>query len=143
MGSTPPPALVLASDPKPPTKRKRAKPRPAKTAAVWEAYAEAYEQRYGVLPLRNAAVNGQLAKFIDAVGADDAPEIARFFLSHNSPYYVRRGHTPKELLGDAHTLRTQWLTGRKTTSGDVKSAEMFDEMAAKSERVDRLLEQMG
>lgn len=66
---------------------------PAKSALVWDAYREAYQQRYGVEPLRDARTNQHLCRFIDRVGKNDAPEIARFFLTHNN-----RARHPASLL---------------------------------------------
>lgn len=123
--------LVL---PKKPRKRK-----PAATAAAWAAYSEAYEQRYGVAPARNAAVNSQMAHVVRRLG-EEAPDVARFYLEHNQGWYITKGHPVSGLLSDAESLRMQWATGRKVTRGDAKNAETIDEFAAQSRRVEKMLE---
>lgn len=83
--------------------------------ATWKAYLEAYQQRYGVAPVRNQTVNSQVKQFVQRVGFLDAPLIAGWFLAHNATWYVRQGHTMGSLLRDAEKLRTEWATGRALT----------------------------
>lgn len=87
----------------------------APTTAVWASYSAAYEKRYGEKPVRNAMVNGQLANFITRVPRAEAPEIAAFYVSHRSAYYVRDGHSVGLLVKHAEKLRTEWATGRTIT----------------------------
>lgn len=99
--------------PKPKAARKRkAADAPAPTAAVWDAYSDAYTARYGVAPLRNASVNGKLAQFVAKLPAAEAPEVARYFLGHEGNLYVAAMHPVDLLLRDAEKLRTEWLTKR-------------------------------
>lgn len=86
--------------------------KPAPTAATWTAYSEAYQRRYGVAPIRNAMVNGQLSQFVKRVGSDEAPEVARFYVGLSSAWYVQKGHPVGQMLADAEKLRTEWITGR-------------------------------
>lgn len=88
---------------------------PPPSAETWRAYAGAYEQRYGVPPVRNAKVSGQLAELVKRVGAEDAPHVAAFYVTHNSAFYVARGHAVGNLLADAEKLRTEWATNRQVT----------------------------
>jgi hypothetical protein len=85
--------------------------KPGKTVATWEAYSAGYRQRYGAEPLRNQAVNGQLARFVDMLGAEDAPKVAAHYLSVEEPFYVTKYHPVNLMLQDASKLRTQWFTG--------------------------------
>jgi hypothetical protein len=87
----------------------------APTAAVWASYSSAYEKRYGEKPVRNAMVNGQLANFISRVPRAEAPEIAAFYVSHRSAYYVRDGHSVGLLVKHAEKLRTEWARGVQIT----------------------------
>jgi len=87
-----------------------AKP-PAPSAEAWASYADAYELRYGIAPVRNAKVNGQMANFITRVGAE-APQIAAFFVGLEDGYYTREMHALDALVKDAEKLRTRWATGR-------------------------------
>lgn len=83
---------------------------------MWEAYSKAYLARYGVEPVRNRTVNGQLANFVERIPADEAPEVAAFFVKHNNALYCNAQHPVTLLLRDAESLRTQWATG--TTVAD-------------------------
>ena len=93
------------------------------TGPVWSAYAAAYEQRYGVPPVRNATVNTQLANLVKRIGADDAPHVAAFYVHHNSAFYVRRGHVVGAMLADAEKLRTEWATNRRVTDTEARQAD--------------------
>ena len=82
------------------------------TNGVWEAYASAYQRRYGEAPLRNQHVNGQLAHFVRRVPMDEAPLIAAFYVGHNGVRYVNGAHAVGLMLMDAEKLRMEWKTGR-------------------------------
>jgi len=112
---------------KPLTNKKRITGRSApvaqtKTSDLWEAYAEAYSVRYGVDPIRNAKVNGQLAKFVDRIGRSEAPFVAAHYVTSNNSWYVKRGHSVDDLLKDAEKLRTEWATNCQVT--DRKAREL-------------------
>jgi hypothetical protein len=87
----------------------------APTSAVWASYSEAYLAKYGATPVRNATVNGQLAKFVSRLGAEEAPAVAAYFVGHKNALYVRAMHPANLLLRDAEKLRTEWATGRQVT----------------------------
>jgi hypothetical protein len=111
-----PPAPEPKAEPKP-------KKPPAKTAAVWEAYSAAYRDRYGHEPEDNAKVRSQMAQFISQVGAEDAPMIAAFYVSHNHRFYVDKGHPFGLCLTDTTKLRTEWLSGRQVTGIEARATE--------------------
>lgn len=94
----------------------------APTAAVWAAYSEAYDARYGQQPVRNASVNGILAQLVARLGAE-APDVARFYVGHNKSFYVSCNHAVNALLKDAEGLRTQWATGRQVTHTQAHQAD--------------------
>lgn len=93
------------------------------TVETWEHYADAYERRYGVAPVRNAKGNGQIAQFVGRLGADDAPHVAEFYVGHQRRFYVESGHSVDLLLKDAEKLRTEWATGRAVTSTQALQAD--------------------
>lgn len=95
-----------------PAKKRAAPERPGKTIATWVAYAEAYRRRHGADPIRGKAINGQLSRFVDLVGADEAPRVAAYYVCSNETYYANALHPVNLLLRDAQKLRTQWATGR-------------------------------
>jgi hypothetical protein len=89
----------------------------APTNATWTSYAEAYSRRYGVEPVRNRTVNGQLAQFIARIPADEAPSVAACYVAHENPLYRNAQHPVNLLLRDAESLRTQCVTGRTVGTG--------------------------
>lgn len=123
----PTPQPAVGSDkaaPLPQTPPKLVKPKStAKGADTWNAYTEAYFQRYGIDPVRNAKVSGQVSQVVDRLGAEDAPHVAAFFVHHNNGYYVANGHAIGALLRDAEKIRTEWATGRKVTQTMARQAD--------------------
>lgn len=121
-GFTDSPLLDISGQPpaedRPP---RRAKGEP-KTGPVWQAYSAAYRAKYGVDPVRNATVNGQLAQLVNRLG-DEAAFVAEFYLSHRNRYYVEKMHPVGLLLSDAEKLRTEWATGRQTTAAQAAQAD--------------------
>lgn len=105
---------AAASDDAQPKKAGAAKPE-SKTAAIWAAYAIAYQGQYSVEPVRNAKVNGQLSQVIDRIGADEAPHVAAFYVRHKNAFYVRKMHSVDSLLADCEKLRTEWATQTQMT----------------------------
>ena len=95
------------------------------TFEVWEAYSAAYFTRYGVDPVRNGKVNGQLAQLVTRLGKEEAPQVAAFFLGHNDQWYLKNAHAVGCLLSNAEALRTQWATNRKITSTAAQQADRF------------------
>lgn len=89
---------------------------PAETGPTWAAYANAYQDRYGVMPVRNAKVNGQLANLVKRLGGAEAPMVAAFYLGHQHRNYVTKMHSVDLLLIDAEKLRTEWATRTQMTA---------------------------
>lgn len=119
--STPTPkTLARGSDD--PVAPKAAKPDSA-TGETWNAYAEAFRQRYGVEATCNARVRGQLAQLVQRVGKDDAPHVAAFYVGLNNGYYVGKGHGVGPLLADAEKLHAEWKRGRAVTQAEARMAD--------------------
>lgn len=93
------------------------------SADTWLAYANAYFNRYGVEPIRNAKVNGQISKFVDLVGLSMAPVLARYYVNLNTPYYLQKSHDFGLALADAQAINTQYLSGRQITRKDIQRVE--------------------
>lgn len=103
---------------------------------TWGAYSNAYFDRYGIEPVRNAKVSAQVVHFCKRVARDEAPRIAEHFVSSNSAFYVGRGHQFGNLLADAEKLRTEWATGRSMTSA---TARQIDSTQTNLNAVDQAL----
>lgn len=84
--------------------------------ATWASYSDAYFDRYGVEPVRNAKINGMVKNFVSRIGFDESPFVAAFYLNNNTQYYTSRMHVFDCLLSDAEKIRTEWATGKTMTS---------------------------
>lgn len=105
---------------------------------TWQAYSDAYNERYKVTPVRNATVNAQLSSFIKRIGYDEAPHVASFYVYHNNQFYVTKMHTVGLLLADAEKLRTEWIT--KTTVTQTQ-ARQVDKTQARGNVFNKLIEE--
>ena len=101
-----------------------------KTIAVWVAYSTAYKIRYGVDPIRNAMVNGQLSKFIDRVGEEEAPAIAAYYVRHDAAFYITKGHPVGLMLNDSEKLRMECATQVQISS--TQASQKDRQMATKN-----------
>jgi hypothetical protein len=80
-------------------------------------------ERYGVEPVRNARVNGQLATLVRSIGAEHSPPVAAFYVRHNRAVYVGAKHPTSLLARDAEGLHTEWLRGRGVTDTEARQAD--------------------
>jgi hypothetical protein len=103
---------------------------PPVTAETWSSYSTAYEDRYGIAPARNAMVNGQLANLVKQLGAEEAPQVASFYVRHEDAFYVRKAHPISLLVTDAQKLRMEWITGRTTSANSQESLEASNRAVA-------------
>lgn len=129
-------AAPAAADAAAPKARPRTAKEPAPTSGVWTAYSDAYERRYGVEPVRNAKVNGQLASLVGRLGGEEAAAVAGFYVGHDRRFYVENGHSVDLLLRDAEKLRTEWATGRTVTA---TQAQQMDRTRANGDAFGPLL----
>jgi len=118
-----PSLLQVAADAAPDPRKARSKSEPNPlNVDTWKAYKAAYVARYGVPPVRNQKVNGQLASLVKRLGAN-APQVAAFYVESGNGYYVSRGHSADCLLADAEKLHTEWATGRRVTQATARQAD--------------------
>lgn len=95
----------------------------AQCRETWKAFGLAYFDRYGVEPVRNAKVNGQVKQLVQRIGAE-APDVAAFFVSSvNDAFVVRGCHDLGLLLSRCEAYRTQWATGRSMTATRAKQVD--------------------
>lgn len=93
------------------------------TGPTFDAYSAAYEIRYHAPPVRNAKVNAQLAQLVQRLGAEEAPDVAAFYVRHNGAFYSQKGHPVGLLLADAEKLRMEWATNRPITATSARLAD--------------------
>lgn len=123
--------LPVAEAPAAPTNIQVLKPKSArpKTDAqiantnTWDAYTIAYLERYGVEPVRNAKVNAQIAQLVQRLGAEEAPQVAMFYVTINDSFFIRSSHELGLLVSRAEGIRTQWLTGRQVNAVTARQME--------------------
>lgn len=128
-----PPSVADGKKPAKVKAKKEAK-EPAPTAETWVAYRSAYVGRYGVEPVRNATVNGQLAQIVARLGVEEAPQVASFYVGHGDAFYTRSGHSVGLLLKDAEKLRMEWLTGRNVVALPQRAKQPVMKSFAQQER---------
>lgn len=92
--------------------------------AAWAAYSEAYRERYGVDPVRNARVNSLVKQFVARIGAEESPGVLRFFCEHSNQHYTLKMHALNVALVDAEALRSQWKTGQKVTATKARQEDV-------------------
>lgn len=90
---------------------------------TWDAYTIAYLERYGVEPVRNAKVNAQIAQLVQRLGAEEAPQVAMFYVTVNDSFFIRASHELGLLVARAEGIRTQWLTGRQVNAVTARQME--------------------
>ena len=115
---------ILPPDGKPAKKaeRKSAEPNPA-NVATWKAYTAAYRDRYGVLPAANAKTRGQAASLVRMVGADLAPDLAAYYLTHNGGFFVQCRHDFGLLLKWYQQILTDMQRGEQMTQTKARQTE--------------------
>ncbi|WP_122503135.1 phage replication protein [Pseudomonas viridiflava] len=99
------------------------KDRTCKTFKVWANYAMAYRKRYGAWPVWNAKVGGQLGQLVDRLGADVAHHVAAHFLKTSDAAVLRKCHSLNELLANAESYHTQWVTGQRVNGTTARQME--------------------
>ncbi len=91
---------------------------------TWQAYSNAFADRYGIAPERNSKINSQIKQFCKLVAANEAPAIASFYVRHNASRYVAAGHSVGLLVIDAAPkLRTEWATNRTITATQAQQSD--------------------
>lgn len=116
------------------------KPESTLTGETWNAYATAYQRRYGTAPVRNATVNAQMAGFVKRLGVDEAPAVAAFYVTHNNRFYVQSMHSAGAMVKDAEKLRTEWATSTRVTETKAREA---DRLQTSGDMWSRLIEEAG
>lgn len=126
-----------------PIKKKKPPKEKPQTGPTWEAYTNAYLQRYRVEPLRNITVNSQMAKFCKQVSLEEAPHIAASYVAHNDQFYVKQSHPVGLLLKDCQKLRTEWITGRQVTSGVARQVDNSQTNQSAAQEAIRIMRERG
>lgn len=110
-----------------------------KTFKVWANYAMAYRKRYSAWPVWNAKVAGQLGQLVDRLGADVAHHVAAHFLKTADAAVLRKCHSLNELLANAESYHTQWVTGQRVNGTIARQMERTEANLSAAEQAAQLV----
>ena len=110
-----------------------------KTFKVWANYAMAYRKRYSAWPVWNAKVGGQLGQLVDRLGADVAHHVAAHFLKTADAAVLRKCHSLNELLVNAESYHTQWVTGQRVNGTTARQMERTEANLSAAEQAAQLV----
>ncbi len=94
-----------------------------KTFKAWANYAMAYRNRYKTWPVWNAKAGGLLGQLVDRLGADEAHQVAAYFLKINDARIISGCHNLGDLLAKCESYRTQWVTNRQMNATTARQQE--------------------
>lgn len=143
-------ALQLVVTPAPVKAKRATKPKDpeaeeAKEAngKTWQAYADAYFNRHGVEPVRNAKSNKMISEIVKRLGAEEAPHVAFYFVGLNDSWLVKNLHDLGTLLSKCESIRTQWATGRQMTGTTARQIENTQSNMSAAEEAKRMMREGG
>jgi hypothetical protein len=110
-----------------------------KTFKVWANYAMAYRKRYSTWPVWNAKVGGQLGQLVDRLGADVAHHVAAHFLKTSDAGVLRKCHSLNELLANAESYHTQWVTGQRINGTTARQMERTEANVSAAEQAAQMV----
>ena len=110
-----------------------------KTFKVWANYAMAYRKRYSTWPVWNAKVGGQLGQLVDRLGADVAHHVAAHFLKTSDAAVLRKCHSLNELLANAESYHTQWVTGQRINGTTARQMERTEANVSAAEQAAQMV----
>lgn len=110
-----------------------------KTFKAWANYAMAYRKRYSTWPVWNAKVGGQLGQLVDRLGADVAHNVAAHYLKTSDAAVLRKCHSLNELLVNAESYHTQWVTGQRINGTTARQQERTEANLSAAEQAAQLV----
>lgn len=110
-----------------------------KTFKAWANYAMAYRKRYATWPVWNAKVGGQLGQLVDRLGADVAHHVAAHYLKTSDAAVLRKCHSLNELLANAESYHTQWVTGQRINGTTARQMERTEANVSAAEQAAQMV----
>jgi len=110
-----------------------------KTFKVWANYAMAYRKRYHAWPVWNAKTGKQTALLVDRLGADVAHHVAAHFLKTSDAAVLRKCHSLNELLANAESYHTQWVTGQRVNGTTARQMERTEANLSAAEQAAQMV----
>lgn len=143
-------ALQLVGTPAPERAKRVAKPKDPEAEAAkeansktWKAYADAYFNRYNAEPVRNGKSNKMIAEIVKRLGAEEAPNVAFYYVTINDSFYLRTLHDLGNLLSKCESIRTQWATGTQMTGRTAQQLENTQSNISAAEEAKRMMREGG
>lgn len=115
------------------------KDRSCKTFKAWANYAMAYHKRYGAWPVWNAKAGGQLGQLVDRLGTDIAHHVAAHYLKTSDAAVLRKCHSLNELLANAESYHTQWVTGQRINGTTARQMERTEANVSAAEQAAQMV----
>lgn len=141
--------LQLVTTPAP-ERRKRSRDKDPEAEAIkeanaktWQAYTDAYFNRYGAEPVRNAKANKMISDIVKRIGADEAPHVAFYYVTINDSFYLRTLHDLGNLLSKCESIRTQWATGTQMTGTTARQLENTQSNISAADEAIRMMRDGG
>jgi len=103
--------------------KKRVKKEKPETVGLWQSYKDAYVNRYGVEPTRNARVNGILFQVYKRIPEDKHESLAKFYLTQTDALFLRSMHDVGLFLQNCEMLLTRMQSGVVVTMSKAMDAE--------------------
>jgi DNA-binding transcriptional ArsR family regulator len=110
-----------------------------KTFKVWANYAMAYRKRYSAWPVWNAKAGKQMALLVDRLGADVAHHVAAHYLKTSDAAVLRKCHSLNELLANAESYHTQWMTGQRINGTTARQMERTEANLSAAEQAAQMV----
>ncbi|WP_237509791.1 hypothetical protein [Pseudomonas chlororaphis] len=110
-----------------------------KTFKVWANYAMAYRKRYNTWPVWNAKVGKQMTQLVDRLGADVAHHVAAHYLKTSDASILRKCHSLNELLANAESYHTQWITGQRINGTTARQMERTEANLSAAEQAAQMV----
>jgi N-formylglutamate amidohydrolase len=99
----------------------------------------AYRKRYNTWPVWNAKVGGQLGQLVDRLGTDVAHHVAAHFLKTSDAAVLRKCHSLNELLANAESYHTQWVTGQRINGTTARQMERTEANVSAAEQAAQMV----
>ena len=107
---------------------------------IWASYKQAYLNRYGHEPVRNAKVSSQIKQINQRLGID-ARAIAHFYLTINDQFVLKSCHSVGVFLQNCEAYATQWKTGQQVTTTTARRTERTHSNLDAAQEAIRILDQ--
>jgi hypothetical protein len=99
----------------PAARKKTVKKEPTEGTEVWNAYRDSMLKTWNMDPPRSAKTASQANQLVSLVGFEKAKELATYFPTRRSNFYVSKGHPFGLLLSDHMALLRELSAGMKMT----------------------------